>query len=82
VRKWTLLFEEGTTMRLRRSDKFLGILHAVSTLRQVIVTCFSTSRDFWPVSLRNDQETKDVMQVCLKCLAATFFEEGIQQLNR
>jgi len=30
------------------TGKFSSILHTVPILQQVIITCFSTSRNFWP----------------------------------
>jgi len=54
----------------------------VLTLQLVIITCFSTSSNFWPPtqSLRSDQETKDFVQDWLKGLAESVFYEGIQTL--
>jgi len=34
------------------SGKFLSTIHTVLTLHQVITYCFSTSRNFWPATLR------------------------------
>jgi len=54
----------------------------VLTLQLDIITCFSTSRNFWPPtrSLRNDRETKGIVQEGLKGLAKAVFDEGIRML--
>jgi hypothetical protein len=60
------------------SGKFFIILHTVLTFHQVIITHFSTPRDFLQARvLRSDQETKDVMQDWLKGLAANLFDNGM-----
>jgi hypothetical protein len=62
------------------SGKFLIILHTVLTFHQVI-THFSTPRNFLQARvLRSDQETKDIVQDCLKGLAANLSNSGILKL--
>jgi hypothetical protein len=56
MRKWCWLFREGRTNvydekrnghTVAQSRKFSRILLTVLTLHKVIITCFSTSRNFW-----------------------------------
>jgi hypothetical protein len=60
VRKWCRLFKVGTinvpdeerSGRANSSScKFYSILHTVPTLHQVIITCFSISRNVWPATV-------------------------------
>lgn len=42
------------------SGMFCIILCSVLTLHQVIISCFSTTKNYWLTSLRSNRETKDV----------------------
>jgi hypothetical protein len=92
MRKWCRLFQEGTTMHdcmppsvhahysNSSSGKFSGIPHTVLILHQVIITHFSTSRNFWPARVfRVTKRQKDIVQDWLKDLAVTFSDKGIQK---
>lgn len=81
VQKRTNVLDEersGGTNSL--GGEFQRICQTFLTLHQMIITCFLTSRNFWPVRvLRSDQETKDAAQNWLKGLPTTFLDEGIQK---
>ena len=58
---------DGRSWRAKNaSGKFASIHLRVPSFHQAIVTCFCTSRNFWPDSLRCEQETTDVVQEWLK----------------
>jgi hypothetical protein len=57
------------------NGKLLSILHILQTLHQVIITCFSTSRNFRPATVRNEQEGKEFVHAWLKGLVAMLFEK-------
>lgn len=79
ARKWCWLFKDGCGCMNSLSGKFLSILHAFPTLRKVINTCCTTSRNFWPAKSVTDQEggREDILLEWLEGLAVTFFNEGI-----
>lgn len=75
LRKWCHLFKESSTMCSHTSPlihahywtvqpgKFSSVLlHTVPILHQVIITCFSTSRNYWPTGLKNNQEIKRLVE--------------------
>jgi len=91
VKKWCRLFKVGRTNvydeeRSRRLSLATNDMKNKTVNAKILETDDSHSLDFKKIlngrSLRSGQETKDVLQDCMKGLAATFFGEGTQVVPR